>query len=199
MIIKSLLFIIICIFVYETFNTLNKITEEYFSSMESSKHEKFIEIGNDPEKNSIARTIGINCKTYPDRLNRIMAYKPDNNESLDTPYYSQFKSLKYNPDRKYYWNVRKLIHEGIRRSKDDDKEIEIVQKLYDGETDEDKKQLYKNELNIFRFKKNILAVQDKDSKLDRSMRNITTDYFPEEIGMSRPWRERHSHIKDYSY
>jgi len=199
MIIKSLLFIIICIFVYETFNTLTKMSEEYFSSMETTKSEKFIEIGNDLEKNSIARTIGINCKKYPTSLNRIMAYKPDNNESLDTPYYSQFKPLEYNPDRKYYWNVHKLVHEGIRRANDDDKEIAIVQGLYDRETDEDKKQLYKNELNIFKFKKNILALQDKDSKLDRSMRNITTDYFPDEIGMSRPWRERHSHIKDYSY
>ena len=200
MIIKSLLFIIVCIFVYETFQTLSKMSEEYFI-MSSIKQERFVSLGDDPDANDIAKTIAINCKRYANniKVNPIMAYLPESNESLDTPHYSQFKALEYNPKRKYYWSASLLVPEGIRRSKDDDAEIAKVQKLFDNETDQDKKEILQNELNLFKWKKNILARTNIDTGLDREMRDITSDYFPEEIGMNRPWIERHSHIPDYSY
>ena len=204
MIIKSLLFIIVCIFVYETYNTLSKMTEEYFTSIHSSnssnrKIDNFVNLGTKPELNDIAKTIAINCKVYPSNATKIMVYKPESNESLDTPYYAQFKPLEYNPDRKYYWKANKLVEEGIRRSSDDDAEIAAVQALFDNETDPDKQQILQNELDLFNWKKNILATTDSITNLDRDMRDITSDYFPAEIGMNRPWIERHSHIPDYSY
>ena len=201
MIIKSLLFIIVCIFVYETYNTLSKMTEEYFTSIHSSnrKIDNFVNLGTKPELNDIAKTIAINCNAYPTNASKIMVYKPESNESLDTPYYAQFKSLEYNPDRKYYWKANKLVEEGIRRSSDDDAEIAAIQALFDNETDPDKQQILQNELDLFNWKKNILATTDSITKLDRDMRDITSDYFPAEIGMNRPWIERHSHIPDYSY
>lgn len=197
MIIKSLLFVIVCIFVYETFRTLNKMTEEYYTNLEHQ--EKFVSLGTDPDKNDIAKTIAINCKRYPNKVKAIMAYKPESNDSLDTPFYGQFKPLEYNPKRKYYWRGDILIQEGKRRSLDDEKEIAKVQSLLDNETDPNKQEFYEEELKLFKWRKNILAKTDSVTKLDRDMRDITTDYFPEVIGMNRPWIERHSHIPDYSY
>ena len=48
MIIKSLLFIIVCIFCYETYKNITKMTEEYFTQLDIEQHtdtntkEKFI-------------------------------------------------------------------------------------------------------------------------------------------------------------
>jgi len=41
MIIKSLLFIILCIFVYETVQMLNKMNEEYFTNMINNKQTNY--------------------------------------------------------------------------------------------------------------------------------------------------------------
>lgn len=200
MIIKSLLFIIVCIFVYESFQIMNKMTEEYFISLENNKNnENFISLGTDPDKNEIAKIIATNCKAYPDKVSQIMARKPVSDYSLDTPYYAQFKPIEYDNTRKYYWKANKLVPEGIRRSNDDQIEIARVQSLFDNETDPDKKQILQDELNLFNWRKNILSLRDCKTGLDRDMRDITTDYFPSEIGMNRPWIERHSHIPDYSY
>ena len=188
---------------------MNKMTDEYFTNLDNNKQfnytnnknntEKFISIGTDPEQNDIAKTIAINCKAYPSKVNSIMKYKPEPDESLDTPYYARFKPLEYNPKRQYYWRSDILVPEGKRRSKDDETEIAKVQSLLDNETDPNKQKIYQEELNLFKWRHNILATTDSVTNLDREMRDITTDYFPEEIGMNRPWIERHSHIPDYSY
>jgi len=207
MIIKSLLFIIVLIFVYETIQKLYKMREEYFSTIQSnsnSREEKFISLSKDPNdkdkdaKNDIAKTIAINCKAYPTKKNLLMVAKPKPADELDTPEYARFKPLEYDPSRLYYWRRDILIPEGIRRSLDDDKEIARVQKLYDAETNLDKKEILQDELDLFKWRKQILKLKDAKTGEKRSMRDITTDYFPMEIGMSRPWREIHSHIPDYS-
>ena len=218
MIIKSLLFIIVCMFLYETYNTLTKMSEEYFVSLDkdisiSTNREKFINVGTDPDKNDIATTIAINCKAYQDKIDKIdkidskinNSYKPINfDDDIDTPYHSQFKALMYDTQRLYNWRPDILIAEGKRRSNDDDIEIAKVQSLFDTETDIDKKQVLQDELNLFKWRKNILAITENNSaitdiQIDRTMRDITSDYYPAEIGMNRPWIERHSHIHDYSY
>lgn len=209
MIIKSLLFIIVCIFVYETFQNFSKMNEEYFANnthnanntnnTNEKYNEKFITISNDPEKNQIAKIISKNCKAYPTTVNQIMVYKPESGEELDTPYYAQLKPLEYDPKRKYYWQRDILVPEGIRRSQDDDKEIARVQALLDNETDPDKKKILEDEMSLFKWRKNILSTNDETTGLPRNEINITTDYFPAEIGMVRPWIEIHSHIPDYSY
>jgi hypothetical protein len=173
------------------------MTEEYYTNLEHQ--EKFVSLGSDPDKNDISKTIAINCKGYQDKANAIMVYKPDSDDSLDTPFYGQFKPLKYNPKRKYYWKINELNEEGKRRSLDDEVENAKVQTLLDNETDPDKQEIYEEELNLFNWRKNILANTDSVTGLDRDMRDITTDYFPDVIGMGRPWIERHSHIPDYSY
>ena len=204
MIIKSLLFIIILIFAYETIQKLYKLREEYFITSSNSRNEKFISLTTnaiDPDKdakNDIAKTIAINCKAYPGQQNLIMAVKPTPADELDTPEYARLKPLEYDPTRLYYWRRDLLIPEGLRRSLDDEKEIARVQSLYDKEKDPGKKEILQNELDLFKWRGQILKLKDMKTNEERSMRDITTDYFPAEIGMSRPWREIHSHIPDYS-
>lgn len=196
MIIKVLLFIIVLIFVYETFNTLYKMREEYFSTIHNK--ERFVSLSGDPKKDDIAKTIAINCKAYPERRNRIMAAKPIPADELDTVYYARYKPLGYDASRLYYWRRDILVPEGIRRSQDDEKEIAKIQKMFDKETDPDKKEILQDELDLFTWRTQILQLKNPKTKEERSMRDITTDYFPQEIGMNRPWIERHSHIPDYS-
>ena len=211
MIIKVLLFIIVLIFVYESFQMMYKMREEYFTSTHDNYNskknynnkknlrEQFVSLSGNTEQDDIAKTIAINCKAYPGYHNRIMESKPIPADELDTPEYAQFKPLEYNPKRLYYWRRDILIPEGMRRSQDDDAEIARVQSLFDAETDPDKKQILQDELDLFKWRSNINALKNLETGEDRSMRDITTDYYPSEIGMSRIWREPHSHIKDYSH
>ena len=176
------------------------MTEEYFTNI---ANEQFVNLSNDPVKNDISKTIAINCKAYPTIKKKIMVYKAEPNESLDTPYYAQYKPLEYSSDRKYYWRAGKLVEEGIRRSGDDDIEIAKIKALYDKETDPDKLKILEDKLSLFKWRSNILSTVEIDpvtkKQLDREQRDIMTDYLPEIIGMNRPWIERHSHISDYSY
>ena len=204
MIIKSLLFIIVCIFCYETYKNITKMTEEYFTQLDiddkSNKYkETFIEITGNPDYDSIGRTIAINCNAYPSESSKIMAYQPEPNTILDTPYYAQYKPMEYSANRQYFWKRNKLIEEGIRRSQDDDIEIAKVQKLFDNEIDDDKKQKYQDELDLFKWRNNIFKLTDTVTGISREKRDIISDYYPAEIGLQRHWIERHSHIPDYSY
>ncbi len=183
------------------------MAEEYFTQVDIEQHtgtntntkEKFIEISGNPDYDSIASTIAINCKAYPSESRKIMSYQSEPDDVLDTPYYAQFKPIEYNEKRQYFWRRDKLIEEGNRRSKDDDIEIAKVQNLFDNEKDDDKKQKYQDELNLFKWRNNILAMNDKNTGISRPKRDIISDYYPAEIGLQRPWIERHSHIPDYSY
>jgi len=196
MIIYSLLFIIILIFVYETVQRLFKLREEYFSNA----RDHFISnpLPKDPSLADISKTIAINCKAYPHTANSIQSVEiAPNSPELDTPYYARFKPLEYNPKRLYYFRRDILVPEGWRRSADDDQYIARVQELYNKETNPNMKQILQDELDLFNWRSTILAEKDKKG-ISRSMRNITTDYYPAEIGMQRVWREPHSHIRDYS-
>ena len=211
MIIKSLLFIIVCIFCYETYKNITRMTEEYFTQLNTNTNtntytntntntkENFIEITGNPDYDSIGRTIAINCNAYPSESSKIMAYQPEPNTILDTPYYAQYKPMEYSANRQYFWKRNKLIEEGIRRSQDDDIEIAKVQKLFDNEIDDDKKQKYQDELDLFKWRNNIFKLTDTVTGISREKRDIISDYYPAEIGLQRHWIERHSHIPDYSY
>ena len=176
------------------------MTEEYFTELDTYRNkEHFIELSGNPEYDSISRTIALNCNAYPREASKIMGYQHEPNNTLDTPYYAQFKPMEYNKDRLYFWRRDKLIEEGIRRLKDDDKEIAKVQSLFDNETDDDKKQKIQDELNLFKWRNNIFALTDKVTGISREKRDIMSDYYPAEIGLQRPWIERHSHLPNYSY
>ena len=185
------------------------MTEDYFTqlditNMNTNKNtyhnkENFIQITGNPDYDTIAKTIAINCNAYPSLTSKIMVYKPEDSTILDTPYYSQFKPIEYNTNRKYYWRRDKLIEEGIRRSNDDNSDISRVQNLFDKETDDNKKKKYQDELNLFKWRKNIFGLTDKVTGISREKRDIISDYYPDEIGLQRPWIERHSHIPNYSY
>ena len=72
-------------------------------------------------------------------------------------------------------------------------------KSFENETDEKKKKELQDELDLYKWRDNILETKDKNTGLSRDKRDIITDYEPEEIGLPRVWMERHSHIPDYSY
>jgi hypothetical protein len=192
MIIKCLLFIIICIFVYETFKMLYKMKEEYFESFGNGE-----EIN--PDLLDVNKTIYANCKLIEDKKDKLilMSYSPDDDaKSLDGPYSSAFKPLTYNKTRKYFWNSENIIEEGLRRGDDNKKDIDELKVRYDKEEDIDKKHMLGNELALYdwydyRFK-------EKNLKGDQRIeQDFITDYYTEEIGLSRPWRERHSHLPNY--
>lgn len=131
-----------------------------------------------------------------------MAIETTSGDELDTPFHAQFKPLEYNADRKYYYRRDILIPEGIRRATDDDKEIAGVKKLYDTETNPCRKQILEDELKLFKWRSDnnghIGKLKDPKTGEERAMRDIVSDYYPTEIGMTRIWREPHSHIRDYS-
>jgi len=192
------------------------MSEEYFTTLENQnqnqnqfssnslqakqeKQEKFVSLSSSVDANDIAKTIAINCKDFKKNKSKMMIYKQNPNSELDTPYYARFKELEYNPKREYKWKRSLFYDEGKRRSKDDETEIAKVKALFDAETDPDKKKILQDNLDLFKWRDYILKSTESDTGIDREMRDITTDYYPEEIGMSRPWIERHSHIPDYSY
>lgn len=189
MIVKSLLFIIICIYVYETISNFIKQKEEYFSNKE---------ILNTDEYKGINYTIQQNCKHWSKNKDKLIlqSYKAEPDESLDTPYSSRFKPLLFNKTRKYYWNPHYLIEEGQRRYLDDKKDLSKLQKEYNEETDINKKQILSNELSLYNWQ-NYIFKEKTDQGLQRDIPDITTDYYPEIIGQARPWIERHSHLPDY--
>lgn len=206
MIIYSLLFIIILIFAYETVQRLFKLREEYFSNARDHHNitDRFVSnpLPTDPNLADISKTIAINCKAYPTLMNLVQAADiSPNSDELDTTAYARFKPLEYDTSRKYYYRRDILVPEGLRRSADDDKEIAHIQFLYDAETDPNRKEILQNALDLFNWRRdNGKILAEKDSKgVPRSMRDITTDYYPAEIGMQRVWREPHSHIRDYSH
>ena len=176
---------------------LFKLREEYFSN--ARDHFITSPLSSDPALADISKTIAINCKSFESSANSIQAadIQPNSGE-LDTPYYARFKPLEYNPRRVYYYRRDILVPEGWRRSADDDSEIARVQALYDKETDPARKQILQDELDLFNWRAGILAEKDEKVGTPRSIRDITTDYYPAEIGMQRIWREPHSHIRDYS-
>lgn len=219
MIIKSLLFIIVCIFVYETFKNLYKQREEYFDNFNVDVHikdketyskshftnqttdtTKTVTTPETPELLDIDNTINSNCTDFKQAKGklRIMSRSTeDDKDKLNTPYYAEFASLLYDKDRKYYGNPHYIIEEGKRRYLDDKKALAKLKEQYDKEVDPMKKLILADELNLYKWQNYIF--KEKNNKGDqRDMPDITTDYYPEEIGLSRPWRERHSHLPDYS-
>jgi len=183
--IKALLFIIICIFVVETFHNLYRQSEEYFSPA--------------PELLDIDNTINANCTLKRINANniRLMTYMDDPSDDLDTPYSASFASIEYSKERKHYANPHYLIEEGKRRYNDEKVIIANIKSQYDTETDKKKKEQLANELSIYNWQNYIFKSIDLKNN-QRGMQDITTDYYPDEIGMSRPWRERHSHLPDYT-
>ena len=54
-------------------------------------------------------------------------------------------------------------------------------------------------MKLFTWRKNKFAMNDVNTGISREKSDIISDYYPDEIGLQRPWIERHSHIPNYSY
>ena len=124
-------------------------------------------------------------------------------DNLDTPNYAMYKPLLYNPKSMYFWRRDILIPEGIRRAHDNNDKINKIKTLLKTTFDEKQKQILQDEIDLHKWQSNILSLKniknienssETDTRDTRDMRDIVTDYFPNELGMLRPWMEIHSHI-----
>ena len=172
-----------------TFSTIEKCSKECGGGKETIKY-----VISQERKNG-----GKECEYTDGYTDRVDCNIFECTNTLDTPYYKRFKPLEYNKDRSYYWRRDKLVEEGIRRNQYDLQKIHNLQTSFENETDEKKKKELQDELDLYKWRDNILETKDKNTGLSRDKRDIITDYYPKEIGQPRVWMERHSHIPDYSY
>ena len=172
-----------------TFSTIEKCSKECGGGKETIKY-----VISQEGKNG-----GKECEYTDGYTDRIDCNIFECANNLDTPYYKRFKPLEYNKNRAYYWRRDKLVEEGIRRNQYDLQKIHNLQTSFENETDEKKKKELQDELDLYKWRDNILETKDNNTGLSRDKRDIITDYEPEEIGLPRVWMERHSHIPDYSY
>ena len=111
----------------------------------------------------------------------------------DTTKYAAFAPLIYDPKSEYYGGREYMVKEGIRRYNDKKERIGILQSQYDDEENPRKRDLAKEELQIHKWEDYILSPTLPNGE-KRAPNDITTDYYPDEIGCIRPWLECHSHF-----
>lgn len=204
MIIKLLLFTIVLIFAYECYTTLYKMRDEYFSSRFTQEH---IHSNNTyTNTNTNTNTIRNKCKSLNNINSYLNSYNKVENanvmslDNLDIPNNAPYKPMEYNPNRMFYWRRDILIPEGIRRVQDDNKELDNIKSVFKTSTNEKHNEILQDEIDLFkgRTHDNILSPTNTETGEDRSMREIISDYFPNELGLVRPWIEIHSHIPNNS-
>lgn len=185
MILYSLIFIIIILYVYETFKDIklyqNKIKNHKYDN--DNLHENFDT--NDypqPEKNITGLRDIINNKNYP----------PLQQCSLDTTKFKSYAPLLYNQARKLYFNRKHLDDEAIRQNNITHKQLEKIQKLYDTESNQNIKKIYEAELALHKWKKYSFNKIDNNntSRIDN---DVITDYDYKVFGQQRVWDEVHFH------
>ena len=182
MILYSLSFVIIMIFVYETY----KNYKLYRTKLENSRNgtvEKFDMYDYpSPAENITGIRDVLNNEEYP----------PFQKCALDTTRTKAFAPLLYDPKRKLYFSRRHLDQEGERQDMITKEQIAKVQALSDAETNPDIKRLYDYELNFHQWR--AYPFQEKDNLGNKRLQeDITTDYIPEVFGQQRIWEEVHWH------
>jgi len=167
------------------------MNNEYFSSIFNTNNTNNINNINNTNTGDTDDT----GDTIPNMYNDIVI-----SDNLDTPNYAMYKPLLYNPKSVYFWRRDILIPEGIRRAHDNNDKINKIKTLLQTTFDEKQKQILQDELDLHTWQSRILSLKkfensnEDDDRDMRDMRDIITDYFPNELGMVRPWMEIHSHI-----
>lgn len=178
-IIKALLFIIVLIFITESFNIIHKLYNSWSS-----------ELFTDP------------TSTPEHTTNPFTEFKKDKDCSKwrdDTTEYAAFKPLLYNPNTEYYYNREYAILEGIRRHNDVKVKLKLLKDEYDKAKDENIKKIINDELKTYKWDLENYALSPTMPNGEKRLDNdIITDYRPDEIGCNRPWIECHSHFPPYS-
>lgn len=185
MILYSLSFIVIIIFVYETFKNYKIYQKIYQKKIASSEHmtESFDSLDYpSPASNVIGITDILNSEDYP----------PYQDCALDTTHYKAFAPLIYNPTRKLFFSRQHLEQEAVRQDDITQQQIAKVQALSDKETNPDKKKLYDYELGFHKWRAYPFQQLDNLGN-QRLQEDITTDYVPSVFGQQRVWQEIHWH------
>lgn len=184
MILYSLSFIIILIFVYETY----KNYKLYHAKLEKGRGRNGTLEGFDMyDYPSLAE----NITGVSDFLNN-EDYPPYQKCALDTTHSKAFAPLLYDSKRKLYFSRRHLEQEAVRQDNITKEQIAKVQALSDAETNPDIKKLYNYELGFHKWR--AYAFQDKDNLGNKRLQeDITTDYIPAVFGQQRIWEEVHWH------
>ena len=188
MILYSLSFIVIIIFVYETFKNYKIYQKIYQKKIASSEHmtESFDSLDYpSPASNVIGITDILNSEDYP----------PYQDCALDTTHYKAFAPLIHDPTRKFYFSRKHLDQEGERQDDITQQQISKVQALSDAETNPDIKKLYDYELSFHKWRAYPFQQSDNLGN-DRLQQDITTDYLPSVFGQQRIWEEIHYHSRN---
>jgi hypothetical protein len=172
MIIYTLLFIIILIYIFEIYRELSRLSEYYLTDF--NKSENFVD--------STAR----NPNHYP----------PPYKCPLSTPRFKEFAPLIYEPSRRLHYNRQWLNKEGELQDMITESKIKEIKAKYDAETDPEIKAIYERELKLHDWRAYPFQLLDNRGNL-RGANDVLTDYDYQTFGNQRIWLEPHDHLTNY--
>ena len=166
MLVKALLFIIILLYVYDTYYDLTK-----FIDIHLKEHE-------------------LNINTHMHNKEEFTNYKYNygNYEHNTNVGYTDFRPL-HNKIKGFY-NRNNLIDEGIRQNNNRLKNIDCLKQLLENDNiDENLKNNIRDDLKTHKWRDHIFQDVNSDTKQLRNKSDIMTDYNPNIIGCPRRWME----------
>ena len=185
MLLYSLTFIVILIFVYETYKNYKLYHKKLVERRPSTSSETFTDFDYpSPAENITGKHDFLNNEDYP----------PYQKCALDTTRSKAFAPLIHDASRKLYFSRRHLDQEGERQDSITKAQIAKVQDLFDKETNPEIKKLYENELKLHKWRDYSFQETDKLGN-QRMQHDITTDYVPGVFGQQRIWEEIHFHTR----
>ena len=186
MILYSLTFIIIVLFVYETFKNLKEYkrkvnrTENYTNNIENFDTFDYPQ----PAKNIVGQKDNVNDEEFP----------PYQKCALDTSRYKSYAPLLFVPKKKFYFSRKHIEQEAVRLDNINKAKIEEAKELLKNETDPNKKAIYEAELDLHKWRDYEFKEVDEFG-VNRKANDIITDYIPSVFGQQRIWEEVHFHTK----
>ena len=178
MLLYSLSFVIILIFVYESYKNYKLYQKKLAAGRDNFTDFDYP----NPARNITGVKDVLNNEEYP----------PLQECALDTTRTKAFAPLIYDSSRKLYFSRRHLDQEGERQNAITDKQIAKVRELSKAEKDPDIKRLYEYELGLHKWKEYPFQATDNFGN-QRLREDITTDYLPGVFGQQRIWEEIHFH------
>jgi hypothetical protein len=188
MILYSLTFIIIILFVYETFKNIKNYNKKVREADEKSSENRFENFDTfdypQPAKNIVGVKDKLNDEEYP----------PYQICALDTTKYKSFAPLLFVPKKKFYFSRENIEQEAVRLDNITKDKIKNVEEMLKKETESGKRRIFEAELNLHKWRKYPFKEVDEFG-VKRKENDILTDYLPEVFGQQRIWEEVHFHTK----
>jgi len=206
MLVKSLLFIIILIYIYESYKKCLILYKKYQDTKTKNLFkvkENFNNLNNELKENyknySDSFLILPKYNNKKDKLNKKcndIFLQESVNEDSD---FSSKYQWNYDDSLKYYYNLKNSVNEGRRLEKIRINKLnELKKKLNDSSLSINDKNKIENEIKINQWKSYIFK-KENDKNVERDRADIITDYDPNLIGCVRPYMNCTSNIQDLSY